>query len=83
MDIILNVIDNVLSKKKTDKFVKFLNGLGNNHKEWYLIRDYCLDDKNKLNDAFTFSLFLSNAKLDDIKNLIQTVSKRFKKIKQN
>jgi len=62
---VLNSLTDILDKTEADKFKDFLSRY-NNAKSWYLISDYCLDDAQKYNDVFSFTLLLN---IDNIKNL--------------
>lgn len=61
----------LLGKKETDNFKTFLETFGIEKKEWYLISDYCIDDTNKLNDVFSFSLLLNHDDIRDIKEFVK------------
>lgn len=39
---------------------------------WYLVSDYCFDDKDKVSDTVTFSLIINHDKLTNIKEYIKT-----------
>lgn len=61
----------LLGKKETDNFKTFLETFKIEKKEWYLISDYCIDDTNKLNDVFSFSLLLNHDDIHDIKEFVK------------
>lgn len=62
----------LLGKKETVNFKTFLETFGIEKKEWYLISDYCIDDTNKLNDVFSFSLLLNHDDILNIKEFLKT-----------
>lgn len=67
---VLDVLKDVLDKKESEHFKNFLSKFPN-IKSWYLVSDYCVEDPNKANDVFTFSLLLNIDKLDNIKEYIK------------
>ena len=72
MNGIPNLLIELLSKKETESFRFFLESFGIEKKEWYLISDYCIDDTNKLNDVFSFSLLLNHDDIVNIKEFVKT-----------
>lgn len=62
---VLNALTEILDKNEAFKFKDFLNRY-NDIKSWYLMSDYCLEDTQKYNDVFSFTLLLN---IDEIKNL--------------
>lgn len=78
---IIETILGVLDKKESENFKEFLRNVPNSN-AWYLISDYCIDDANKYNDVFTFSLLCNYAKTETIKDDINNLaSKDLKKVK--
>nr|WP_315203576.1 hypothetical protein [uncultured Flavobacterium sp.] len=72
MNDIPGLLIDILSKKETETFKIFLESFGVEKKEWYLVSDYCIDDKNKLNDVFSFSLLLNHDNIHNIKDFLKT-----------
>jgi hypothetical protein len=72
MNGIPDLLIELLSKKETESFKIFLETFDVEKKEWYLISDYCIDDINKLNDVFSFSLLLNHDDILNIKEFLKT-----------
>lgn len=66
MNPILSLITNTLDQKETENFRMFIDSLESSKKEWYLVSDFCIGEKDKLNDVFSFSLLQTDIK--DINN---------------
>lgn len=70
---IIDTFLRVLDKKESENFREFLSILPENS-AWYLISDYCIDDSNKHNDVFTFSLLCNYDKYENIQELINSLA---------
>jgi hypothetical protein len=76
---IIDAFLNVLDKNESLYFKNFLSMLPENS-AWFLISDYCIDDRDKINDVLSFSLLCNYNKLENIKDFINSLaSKDFKK----
>lgn len=71
MNQILLLLMELFQKKESEAFKEFLKPFNSANLEWYLISDYCIDDVNKLNDVFSFSLLLSHDEIGNIKEFIK------------
>ncbi|WKL47940.1 hypothetical protein Q1W71_23700 [Flavobacterium pectinovorum] len=71
MNQILLLLRELLEKKENESFKNFLKPFNSPNLEWYLISDYCIDDTNKLNDVFSFSLLLNHDEISNIKDFIK------------
>lgn len=71
MNQILLLLTELLGKKENEAFKNFLKPFNVPNLEWYLISDYCIDDINKLNDVFSFSLLLNHDEIENIKEFIK------------
>ena len=76
---ITNAIKQIIEKSTLEELKDFVK-IVNRSAAWYLISDYCFDDKNKVSDTVTFSLILNYDKAENIKRYINAFqSKDIKK----
>lgn len=66
---IIEPIIEVFEKKESLSLKLFIETFSKNS-SWYLISDYCINDQNKNNDVFTFSLLLNHDKFKNIRDYI-------------
>ncbi len=67
---IFNVIKKTLSQSTMRDFSNFVKRFPP-EASWYILSDYCLDDKNRVYDTWTFSVLLNHDNATNIKSYIQ------------
>ena len=70
---ICSVLKQTINQSTIKEFTSFISNYTHGA-TWHIISDYCFDDKNKENDAMTFSVLLNHDKIDNIKRTISELA---------
>ena len=76
---IFDCLDKTMNKESKVRFCNYLKKY-NDIKKWSICSDYCLDDKNKNSNVYTFALFPVTKDISELKEeVVQNIKSEIKK----